>query len=548
MLPPNFELSKQLKGLLSNFNPRSVFVVEQSATKKCNTLGYISSARTIIRLNAISELVFPLPFLLRGYHEIGNEEHVQSDEAGIDADGDDTFNSYNKSDRLIHSPIHCCWTQSSTIPCTTSLVTHQWPILSAPMQMDMCHKIPEIGRILKDFKKTFSGLNLNRAESSSLMNEENAAIKTSNLPLKRSSSTSNTDKRHCSANKSAAAALRTRLVGKSCKEISKDHDDRQFSCEKEKKLQDKLEVSCVPSVTFLGTGCAEPSKYRGASSIYIDFGRSDASGLLLDCGEGSWGQLVRMYGYNEAIKRLSSMKAVWVSHRHADHMSGILQILIQYPLGYPPLLIVGPWALRDWLQDAALPVGVNNKYRFIHAGLLKCNQNHWVKEFLKNSADIQDLFCVPVRHCSDAFGIVLRHQSGWQLVYSGDTEPSNNLVRAGYNANLLIHEATFEPSLESEARRKRHSTTKEAIQVAESMQAQRTILTHFSQRYPKFPEGIMDDSSGDSAAENSLMVAFDGMRVPFDCLEHLPSLTSTIRTVFDCLQSENARIGTNTES
>ena len=37
---------------------------------------------------------------------------------------------------------------------------------------------------------------------------------------------------------------------------------------------------------------------------------------------------------------------------------------------------------------------------------------------------------------------------------------------------------------------KRHSTTEEALQVAADMGAYRTILTHFSQRYPKIPVGI----------------------------------------------------------
>ena len=36
-----------------------------------------------------------------------------------------------------------------------------------------------------------------------------------------------------------------------------------------------------------------------------------------------------------------------------------------------------------------------------------------------------------------------------------------------------------------QAMKKRHSTTAEALQVAEEMRAHRTVLTHFSSRYPK---------------------------------------------------------------
>ena len=39
--------------------------------------------------------------------------------------------------------------------------------------------------------------------------------------------------------------------------------------------------------------------------------------------------------------------------------------------------------------------------------------------------------------------------------------------QAGQGCSLLIHEATFEPCLESQARAKRHSTTAEALEVAQ---------------------------------------------------------------------------------
>jgi len=166
---------------------------------------------------------------------------------------------------------------------------------------------------------------------------------------------------------------------------------------------------------------------------------------------------------------------------------------------------------------------------------------------------LEDIAAVRVDHCHDAWGFVLTSGAGWRLVFSGDTRPSRRLCQAGAGATLLIHEATFEPAMHAQARRlltakltdcgaqlharsepsctaagrnlwssrspassitslatharytcmidmecggalqavsKRHSTTEEALQVAASMGAYRTILTHFSQRYPKIPVGI----------------------------------------------------------
>jgi ribonuclease Z len=76
-------------------------------------------------------------------------------------------------------------------------------------------------------------------------------------------------------------------------------------------------------------------------------------------------------------------------------------------------------------------------------------------------------------------------------------------------------QATFESSkkagsteyeFEHEALAKRHSMTHEAVQTGKTAGAYRTILTHFSQRYPKIP--VVDDSFQDSTC-----IAFDLMSV-----------------------------------
>jgi ribonuclease Z len=56
------------------------------------------------------------------------------------------------------------------------------------------------------------------------------------------------------------------------------------------------------------------------------------------------------------------------------------------------------------------------------------------------------------------------------------------------------------------------------------MGAHRTILTHFSQRYPKAVE-----FESNLPAADSTCIAFDGMVVPFSELGRLPSLLQPIR-------------------
>ena len=154
---------------------------------------------------------------------------------------------------------------------------------------------------------------------------------------------------------------------------------------------------------FLGTGAAEPSKYRGASSIHLRparpthaaaaflalplllarrrllrrhhllasesrniIGGTTASGMaahsesgagptcrvrrrmasgggvLLDAGEATWAQLVRCYGgASAAASQVAALAAVWLSHRHADHMLGLPALLAARALAAPPLLVIG---------------------------------------------------------------------------------------------------------------------------------------------------------------------------------------------------------------
>jgi len=41
--------------------------------------------------------------------------------------------------------------------------------------------------------------------------------------------------------------------------------------------------------------------------------------ILLDCGYGVAGQLVRLYGEEKSSDILRNLKAIFVSHGHADH-------------------------------------------------------------------------------------------------------------------------------------------------------------------------------------------------------------------------------------
>lgn len=48
---------------------------------------------------------------------------------------------------------------------------------------------------------------------------------------------------------------------------------------------------------------------------------SPTDSILLDCGEGTLGQLFRLYG-DRTQDLLKNLKAIYISHMHLDHFMG----------------------------------------------------------------------------------------------------------------------------------------------------------------------------------------------------------------------------------
>ncbi|KAK8274423.1 hypothetical protein V6Z11_D10G072800 [Gossypium hirsutum] len=106
-------------------------------------------------------------------------------------------------------------------------------------------------------------------------------------------------------------------------------------------------------IVLLGTGSSQPSKYRNVSSVYINL--FSKGSLLLDCGEGTLGQLKRRYGVDGADKAIRNLKCVWISHIHADHHTGLARVLalrrdLLKGVPHEPLLVIGPRQLKRYLD------------------------------------------------------------------------------------------------------------------------------------------------------------------------------------------------------
>lgn len=297
-------------------------------------------------------------------------------------------------------------------------------------------------------------------------------------------------------------------------------------------------------ITFLGTGCAIPSKYRNVTGMYLELEKPSVSsgspspvvpdgasvdwdGMMLDCGEGSFGQLVR---YANGDKRrladlVNKLKCIWISHNHADHHLGAVRMLSARAQDLEPLLIIGPTPVEFWLNEyAEIDPTIAGKYRFVdnycfdeldarfeEAVAVSKPTRAWLLDALRITA----FECVRVKHAFRSYALVATFAGGSKVAFSGDCRPSTDFADKAAGALLMIHEATFEDAMGDEAKSKDHCTTTEAVDVGRRAHAAHVILTHFSQRYPKMP--VLEPDSGD------VLSAFDLLSLRFDEL-HQPEL------------------------
>ncbi|XP_067634811.1 ribonuclease Z, mitochondrial [Eurosta solidaginis] len=319
------------------------------------------------------------------------------------------------------------------------------------------------------------------------------------------------------------------------------------------KLKSDLEAlpppSCTaeyPKITFLGTGSCIPNKTRNVSAIMVQ-STADAY-MLLDCGEGTFGQIVRLYGKARAALVIRNLKAIYISHLHADHHIGLIGLLnerralLQQTDAAPAenkVLLFAPHQIKPWLNFYNERIeNIENTYTFIgNADML---HEPMLLGATRADIGIDAVSTCLVRHCPHSFGVSLTlpasagNTEPVKITYSGDSMPCEDLVALGRNSTVLIHEATMEDDLLEEARLKMHSTISQAIAQGREMQAQHIILTHFSQRYAKLPR--MQQLVGGKAPETETMrnvsIAFDNMQMTLGDLEHFHYMYPALHALF----------------
>jgi ribonuclease Z len=261
-----------------------------------------------------------------------------------------------------------------------------------------------------------------------------------------------------------------------------------------------------------------PTSARGTAATLVARG---GERWLIDCGEGTQRQLLR------SGQGLIDLDVILITHLHGDHYLGLPGLFKTYGLRgrERPLELIGPRGLFR-LMDTLRPVigrlpfpvdleeidepGPAEAVRGEGFRIVGFPTRHsvpslgyaLVEDARPGAFDLDAARALGVPEGPD-FGVLQRGgevttpegrtvrpeevlggpRPGRTAVVSGDTEPCEATAEVARGAELLVHEATFLDEDRARARETRHTTAREAAELARDADVGLLALTHLSSRF-----------------------------------------------------------------
>jgi ribonuclease Z len=269
-------------------------------------------------------------------------------------------------------------------------------------------------------------------------------------------------------------------------------------------------------IIFLGTSGSWPTVKRNVTSIAI---KRAGEVILFDCGEGTQRQFQK--------SKLSYMQIskIFITHFHGDHFLGLPGLIQTMQLNDRdiPLHIYGPKDIKKLVNQLlslgyfkpnypiipheikggdiidfeeyvisvlnvkhGIPTvayalvekmrpGKFNKPKALKLGIpegpLFSKLQHGGNITLKDGKKItSDMVLGPPR-------------KGRKIVISGDTVPIDEMIKFAKDADVLIHEATFDSTFKEVSSDYGHTTASEAAEIAKKANVEKLFLVHISPRY-----------------------------------------------------------------
>ncbi len=251
-------------------------------------------------------------------------------------------------------------------------------------------------------------------------------------------------------------------------------------------------------ITILGSGTCVPSVKRSACAVMITTGRAV---IVMDCGPGTMRRLT------ETGTAVTDVTHVFFSHFHPDHTGELAPFIFanKYPdqTRRRPLTVIAGKGFASFY----------NNYKSVYG--------HWIElppdqfRLVEMDAaggtmtDVTDfsIAALPVAHNPESLAYKITGADGKTIVYSGDTDFTENLVALAKGADLLICEAAFPVEYKVPG----HLTPPEAGLMAARAGVRSLVLTHF------YPECDQADMLGQCRQTWSgpLALAEDLMKIDF---------------------------------
>jgi len=272
-------------------------------------------------------------------------------------------------------------------------------------------------------------------------------------------------------------------------------------------------------LTILGCHSATPRSFAHPTSQFLEINNDF---FLIDCGEGTQVQL-RKYK-----KKFSKIKHIFISHLHGDHYFGLIGLIstfgllnrqselhIYAPKGLKEIIQLQIKLAKSWINYPLFFHELNSKkselifenekvevytiplnHRIYTNGFLfkeKIGERKLNMETISNYPEIEfcdyqnlkngkDFKCSTGETIPNSL-VTLDPPKPISYAFCSDTAFEPKIVPIIANIDLLYHESTFLDDKVELAEITKHSTAKQAAQIAKLAHVEQLVLGHFSNRY-----------------------------------------------------------------
>lgn len=271
-------------------------------------------------------------------------------------------------------------------------------------------------------------------------------------------------------------------------------------------------------VTILGCYSATPRTFNNPTSQVLEINNHL---FLIDCGEGTQVQLRR-----RKIK-FARIKHIFISHLHGDHFFGLVGLISTFglldrktelhiygPKGIKEIILLQLKLSKSWtgfqlyfheldkttpeliFEDEKVTVETIPLEHRVYANGFFFKEKEGDRKLLINEVQNYEIDVAYYRSIKKGKDVILEDGSVIEnekltlppetpksYAFCSDTVYKPEIAEQSQEVTGLYHESTFLEQHQHLCEKTKHSTAKEAAQIAKAAQAKQLVLGHYSTRY-----------------------------------------------------------------